>query len=169
MISDSMSTAINDQINAELYSAYLYFAMSAWASDAGYPGSAKWLFAQGTEELTHAQGFMTYLNRVGSRVTLSAIAAPPKDYESLKVVFEQVLAHERKVTGLIGSLASQARDENDHATGNFLQWYVNEQVEEEESASDILVKLELIGNAVGGLFMLDRELGMRGTPPAGKG
>ncbi len=166
MISEAMSSSINAQINAELYSAYLYYAMSAWATDAGYPGTATWLFAQGSEELTHAQGFMTYLNRVGARVVLSAIEAPPKDFDSLKAVFDKVLAHERMVTGRINDLASQAAKEHDHATGNFLQWYVNEQVEEEESVNDILVKLDLIGDARGGLFMLDRELGMRGGPPA---
>lgn len=162
MISDKMTEALNKQINAELYSAYLYYAMSAWAVDAGFAGSAKWLAMQGAEELTHAQRFIHYLNQVGARVVLAAIDAPPKDYASLKTVFEKVLEHEQKVTKAIHALTAQAKSENDYATEIFLQWFVNEQVEEEESVNDILSKLGLIGNAAGGLFMIDRELGMRG-------
>ncbi len=163
MISDKMTEATNEQINAELYSAYLYFAMSNWAAHAGFSGSAKWLAMQGAEELTHAQRFMDYLNRVGARVTLAAIDAPPKDYPSLKSVFEKVLEHEQMVTKRIHKLTEQAKAEKDYATEIVLQWFVTEQIEEEESVNNILAKLSLIGNAAGGLFMIDRELGMRGA------
>lgn len=161
MISDKMTDAINTQVNAEIFSAYLYYAMSAWALDAGYTGSAKWLACQGAEELTHAQRFIHYLNQVGSRVVFAAIEAPPKDYSSLKSVFEKVLEHEQKVTKLIHELTALAKTEKDYATEIFLQWFVSEQVEEEESVNDILSKLGLVGNAAGGLFFVDRELGMR--------
>lgn len=161
MISEKMTKAMNEQINAEIYSAYLYYAMSLWAADAGYNGSAHWLSLQGAEELTHARRFMDYLCSVNARVVLKAVDAPPKDFSSLKSVFEKVLEHEKKVTGMIHDLTALAKTEKDYATEIFLQWFVNEQVEEEQNAGDILAKFSMVGNAAGGLFMIDRDLARR--------
>jgi ferritin len=161
MISKKMSKALAKQINAEMYSAYLYLSMSAHCTHANLNGAAKWLMAQAGEEMTHARKFYDYLNSQGERVVLEAIGKPPSEFESLKDVFEAVLTHERKVTGMIGKLADLAASENDHATGIFMQWFVTEQVEEEESAGEVLARLELAGDAKGALFMIDRELGAR--------
>jgi ferritin len=167
MISQAMTEAVNAQINAEIYSAYMYQAMSAAAAHAGLSGIANWLSMQTMEELTHAQKFYAYLLSQGARVELAAIDAPPKEYDGAVAIFEAVLAHEQKVTALINDLANLAADEKDHATGIFLQWFVSEQVEEEEHAGDILAKLKLAGATGGGLFMIDKELGARTfAPPA---
>ncbi len=167
MISETMAKAINDQINAEIYSSYLYLSMSAYTSYEGLPGTANWLRIQAQEEMTHAMRFYAYLNRVGARVKLAAIDEPPQAFESPVQIFEEVQAHERKVTGLINNLVNVAREENDHATEIELQWFVTEQVEEEENVGDILSQLKLAGTTGGGLFMIDRELGSRVfTPPA---
>lgn len=163
MISQKMAEAINDQINAELYSAYLYFAMSAWAGGEGYGGIGAWLYAQGAEELTHAQKFFVYLQRVGSAIRLGAIEAPPAKFDSPKKVFEQVLEHEKLVTGRINDLAKLARDESDFATANEIQWFVNEQIEEEQSVNEVLDKLRLAGDSGNAIFMIDHELARRGA------
>lgn len=167
MISQKMTDALNDQINKELYSAYLYMSMAAYAEDAGLPGTANWLGIQAKEEMTHAEKFYGYLNSQGARVVLGAIDAPPSDFESPEAVFQQVLEHEQKVTASINELVNLAGAEKDHASGIFLQWFVSEQVEEEESANEILSRFKLAGGAGGGLFMIDRELAARQfTPPA---
>ncbi len=166
MITDKMAAALNKQINAEWYSAYLYQSMSAYATAQGLSGAANWLSCQAKEEMTHGMKIYDYLNSVGARVVLTAIDQPPTDFESVRDVFEQTLAHEKKVTALINGLANLARDERDHATEIFLQWFVTEQVEEEENANDILSHLKLAGSEGGGLFMIDKELGTRVfTPP----
>ena len=167
MINDKMVSALNEQINAELYSAYLYLAMSAWASGAGLNGTANWLRVQYQEETAHALRIYDYVNSVDGRVELKAIDSPPAEFESVKAVYEAVLEHERKVTGLINELVNLAVEEKDHATRIFLQWFVSEQVEEEESANDILSQLKLAGGDGGGLFMIDKDLATRVfTPPA---
>ncbi len=167
MISTNMEKALNDQINAETYSAYLYLAMAAYFEDQGLPGFSAWMKAQAQEELFHAMKFFNYVNERGGRVRLGAIAEPPLEWTSVVDVFEATLDHEKHVTSLINTLVDQAIAEKDHATNNFLQWFVGEQVEEEDTASDILNKLKLMGQAAGGLFMLDRELGQRTfVPPA---
>lgn len=159
MITDRMAEAINDQINAELYSAYLYKSMAAYAADSGLAGATNWLDVQAKEEATHAERFITYMMRVGARVKYAAIEEPPNDFDSTTHIFEEVLVHERKVTSKINKLVDIARDESDHATEIMLQWFVNEQVEEEETAQDILDTLKLAGQH--GLFMVDKELGAR--------
>jgi len=163
MISKKMTTALNEQINAELYSAYLYLSMSSWASYQGLSGVATWLFMQAREETEHAQKIYQYVNSVGERVALKAIAKPPAQFKSVTDVFEEVLAHEKKVTALINALADQAKKEKDHATEIFLQWFVTEQIEEEEHAGDILAKLKLVGEKGQALFMMDARLGARGA------
>jgi len=165
-----MAEALNAQINAELYSSYLYLSMAAYAENEGLPGTANWLFVQVQEEMTHAQRFYGYMNRVGARVVLDAIEKPPAEFEGIVAIFEQVLAHERKVTALINGLVDIAIEEKDHATESFLKWFVDEQVEEEETANTLLAQLKLAGGQGPALFMIDRELGARAfAPPAGAG
>jgi ferritin len=161
MLSEKMNTALNDQINAELYSAYLYMSMNAYFKSINLDGFAAWMQAQTVEETEHAQKLYDYVNQRGGRVVLGAIDAPPRDWTSPLAVFEDTLTHEQKVTGLINNLMEIALAEKDHATQIFLQWFVTEQVEEEESVGGVLEQLKLMGAAQGGLFMLDRELGKR--------
>ena len=169
MLSKQMEEAINKQINAEIYSSYLYLSMCAYFESIGLAGSASWMRQQAQEEMFHGMKMFDYVNERGGRVVLQAIEQPQTEWTSAFDVFENVLSHERKVTGLINDLVNLALDERDHATNIFLQWFVSEQVEEEASAGDIVDKLKLIGNDANGLFMLDRELGQRQfTWPAGK-
>ncbi|SMC20713.1 ferritin [Desulfacinum hydrothermale DSM 13146] len=161
MLSEKMQEALNAQINAELYSSYLYLAMAAYLNETGLGGFSRWMEVQALEELSHAMKIYDYVNERGGRVTLAAIEAPPARWDSLLHVFQEVYKHEQKVTGLINDLVDLAVAERDHATNNFLQWFVKEQVEEEASADGILQKVKLVENARGGVFMLDRELGQR--------
>lgn len=165
MISKEMSKAINEQINKELYSAYLYMGMSGWAERNGLPGAGNWFFVQTQEELTHVQRFYQYLIRQGATVELEAIAKPGQKYKSALDLFEKALDHEKFVTASIYGLVDIAVKERDHATEVFLQWFVNEQVEEEENANRIIDQLKLAGPAGGGLFMIDRELAARVFAP----
>ena len=169
MLSDEMEQALNEQINAEFYSSYLYLSMSAYFESKGLPGFAKWMQAQTQEEWFHGMKMYDFVNERGGRITLKAIDKPQATWDSTLAVFENVLAHEQKVTGLINDLVNLALDERDHATNIFLQWFVSEQVEEEASAGAVLDKLKLIGNDPNGLFVLDSEMGQRVfTPPAKK-
>jgi ferritin len=168
MLSKKMEKALNEQINAEFYSSYLYLAMSAYFESAGLPGCARWMQAQAQEEWFHGMKLYGFVNQRGGRVTLQAIATPPASWNSTLAVFQNVLVHEQKVTGLINELVDLALKEKDHATNNFLQWFVSEQVEEEAGVSAILGKLKLIGIETSALFTLDSELGQRvfSPPPA---
>ncbi len=169
MLSPTIEQRLNDQLNAELYSAYLYLSMAAYFESAELDGFANWMRVQEQEEKMHAMKFFDFILSRGGRVTLRAIDGPPTEWQSASDAFENVSSHEQKVTGLINALASAAVAESDHATNTFLQWFVNEQVEEEESANRILRNLKLIGNDGTGLLMLDRELAQRVfvPPPAG--
>ncbi len=169
MLSDRMQKAINDQVNAELYSAYLYSAMGMYFESIDLAGAAVWMKAQAAEEIMHADKFMDYVNERGGRVYLEAIEKPPSEWDSAKAVFEASLEHERKVSALINGLVKLAREEGDYMTENFLQWYVAEQVEEEASVGEVLRKLHLTGDSGRGLYMLDRELGGRAMPAPGAG
>ncbi len=167
MISKEMNKAINEQINKEIYSAYLYFGMAGWSEKNGMPGVGNWFFIQCQEELTHSQRFYQYLLRQGAAVELDAIGKPGQIYDSALDAFEKTLEHEKFVTASINSLVDLAVKERDHATEVFLQWFVNEQVEEEENAGKIIDQLKLAGPTGGGMFMIDRELGARVfVPPA---
>jgi len=167
MIKEKIQNALNKQLNAEMYSAYLYLSMSAYFESINLKGFANWMRIQTREEMVHAMKFYDYVNERGGRVTLAAIDAPPTQWDSPLAVFEHTYMHEQKVTGLINDLVNLAISETDHATNNFLQWFVAEQVEEESSADEIVQKLKLVGGDSGGLFMLDQELGQRVfTPPA---
>ncbi|GBC63853.1 ferritin [Desulfonema ishimotonii] len=167
MLSKKMEAALNEQINAELYSSYMYMAMSAYFDNGGLKGFAQWMKAQAQEEQYHAEKFYNYITGQGGRVVLGAIDAPPAEWASTLAAFEAVLAHEQKVTGLIHNLVNLAIEENDHATRNCLGWFVDEQVEEEDSVRAVIDELRLIGDTGGGIFMLNRELGQRTfSPPA---
>jgi ferritin len=167
MLDKQMDEALNGQVNAEMYSAFLYLSMSAYFQSINLSGFASWMRVQYQEEMTHAMKFYDFINERGGRVTLKVIDAPPTDWESPLAAFEAAYAHEQKVTGLINDLVEKALETRDHATNIFLQWFVSEQVEEEDSASSIVEKIKLIGDAKGGMFMLDKELGQRTfTQPA---
>lgn len=167
MINKKMEAALNKQINAELYSAYLYLAMNSYFNSLSLQGFANWMRIQALEEMTHADKFYKYVTERGGRVTLEAIDKPPAAWKSPLAVFEQVYRHEQKVTSLIHSLVDLAIKEKDHATNTMLQWFVNEQVEEEANADALVQQLKMIGDNGYGLLMLDRELAARVfTPPA---
>jgi len=161
MLSKKMEKAINGQINAELYSSYMYLGMSAWFTGKGMAGFANWMRQQAQEEMFHAIKMYDFVGGRGGKVVLEAIEKPPGDWKTSIEVFQATLAHEQKVTGLINNLVNQAMDERDHASNIFLQWFVTEQVEEEANATAILDKLKLIGKETGGLFALDQELALR--------
>lgn len=161
MISKKMAEALNAQINKELYSSYLYLAMAAYCKAEGLGGFAKWLGLQSGEERGHAMKLYGYLEDQGAKVQLAAIAAPPSDFGSARRVFEETLAHEQFITASIHELVDLAVKEKDYATQGTLQWFVNEQVEEESHAADIVAKLKMVGGDARGIFMVDRELGAR--------
>ena len=162
MLTEKMQTALNGQLNAELYSSYLYLSMNAYFKSVNLDGFANWMYYQAQEELEHSMKFYDFVIQRGGKVVLTEIDAPPTEWDSPMAVFEATLAHEQKVTGLINDLVEVALEERDHATNIFLQWFVSEQVEEEESVSGVLEQLKLMGDAQGGLFMIDRELAKRG-------
>ena len=161
MIGEKMRKALNGQVNAELYSAYLYLSMAAYLESENLRGSAGWMRVQAGEELAHAMKLFDHVVERGGRVSLSAIEAPPAEWASPLATFEAVYAHEQKVTGLISKLVEAAALEGDHAAGAFLQWFVSEQVEEESSASEIVQNLKRVGESANGLLMLDQVLGRR--------
>jgi len=161
MLSKSMETALNRQVNREMYSAYLYLAMSAYCETACMKGFAKWLRIQAKEEQSHAMKIYDFILARGGKVALEAIEAPKAKWASAGKVFEEVYSHEQKVTGMINDLVDLAIKEKDHATFEMLQWFVKEQVEEEEQANDILSQINILGDVVGHLFWLDHELGKR--------
>ena len=161
MLKKSVEDALNKQINAEMYSSYLYLAMSAYMESISMKGFAQWLRLQSREEMAHGMKIYDYIIEAGGSPKLTAIEAPKTPWKSPQAVFEQVYAHEQKVTGLINDLMDLAIKEKDHATKNFLGWFVKEQVEEEANASEILAKIKLIGDVPGHLFWLDHELGKR--------
>jgi len=161
MINKTVETAINDHIKHELYSAYLYLSMSAWAESNNLPGAAHWLQAQFNEEQGHALKLFHYVNEQGGRVTLQAISQPPGEWTSLLDLFQQVLEHEKKVTALINRLYEAAAQEKDYATQIMLQWFISEQVEEEQSAAQIVETLKMVGNAGHAVVMMDRHLAAR--------
>jgi ferritin len=161
MLNNDMEKALNAQVNAEMYSAYLYLSMSAFFQSKSLSGFAGWMRVQAQEEMVHAMKFYDFINERGGRVILEPIEAPPTDWDSPLATFEAVYEHEQKVTGLINELVELALEKHDHATNIFLQWFVSEQVEEEATAGTLVDKLKLIGKDANGLFMLDSELAQR--------
>jgi ferritin len=157
-----MAQAINEQINKELFSAYMYKAMSLQAKGEGLNGTASWLDIQTKEEIEHAAKFENYLLDQNCDVEMGAIDKPDAKFKDLKELFEKVLAHEKIVSASILNLVKLARKNDDVATEIMLQWFVTEQVEEEKNPTEILQKIERIHGSSGGLYMLDKELGKRG-------
>ncbi|HWQ68285.1 MAG TPA: ferritin [Methanospirillum sp.] len=163
-----LETAINEQVNAEFYSAYLYLSMSSWFDSIGLKGFAHWERIQAMEERDHALKFFDFICARGGRAIMKQITTPPAEWKTPQELFEAQLEHELKVTGLINNLVDLAMAEKDHATVNFLQWFVGEQVEEEENARTILDQLKMINQekGTGLLYMLDKEMATRiYTPP----
>lgn len=158
MISKNLQSAINTQIRNEYYSSYLYLSMSAYCESLNYRGFANWLRKQSEEELTHALRLYDFLIDRDGRVVLDTIDQPPSEFGSLQEMFQQVLDHEKEVTSMINSLYELAISENDHATSVELQWFINEQVEEEKSASDIVDNLKLAGKNSAALLILDQQV-----------
>lgn len=162
MLSKRIEKALNEQVNAELWSGYLYLSMAAYFESSNLCGFAHWMTVQAKEELSHAMRLYRHIVDRSGRVTLTSIDKVPTSWTSPLEAFETSYKHEVKVTGMINSLATLAKKEGDHATDVMLHWFVTEQVEEESSTQLIVSKLNLIGKSSGGLFMLDRELGKRG-------
>ena len=161
MLSQNLTKALSDQVNAEYYSAYLYLSMSTCAEQLGFKGAAHWLFAQAQEEMAHGTNMYRYILERGSKPSFEKIDAPPSDFSCLKQIFEMVLEHEQHVTKRVNDIATMAMQEHDHACYQFIMWYVNEQVEEESTASDVLSRVQMIGDNTGLLLSLDKELAAR--------
>lgn len=172
MINPKLQDAFNKQINAELYSSYLYFSMSAYFQNKNLKGMAHWMRIQAQEEMLHVLKFFDFVNGRGGRVKLEAIDKPPVEWNSPLAVFEEGYKHEQKVTRLINDLVDLAIAEKDHAANSFLQWFVDEQVEEEANSDEIVQNLKMIGDNSQGLFLIDKELASRPAPtlaaPAGE-
>lgn len=161
MLSKKLEEAINKQINAELYSAYLYLSMAAYFETKNLPGFANWMRVQFQEEQFHAFKFFDYVNERGGRVTLETIEGPRTEWGNPVEVFEETLKHEYHVTSLINHLMDLAIEERDHATKSFLNWYIDEQVEEEANVTALTEQLKLIDGKGHGMLMLDKELATR--------
>ncbi len=165
MIDKEIEEAINRQINEEMYSSYLYLSMSAYFENTGLRGFANWMFVQYKEEMDHAMKFYRYLIERGGRVKLYEIKEPPHEWNSPLHAFEETLKHEKHITECINNLVDLAEKKKDRATFNLLQWYVDEQVEEEANDEEIIQALKMIGDNPQGLLMLDRELAARTYVP----
>lgn len=161
MLSQKLHDAINAQINAEMWSAYLYLSMSMDAENKGYKGVANWFYIQYREEMDHTRIFMKYLNERDAKVELKAIDAVPTSWGTALEMFKVALEHEKKVTSLINNLAAIAKEDNDFASLNRLVWFIDEQIEEEASARDMIAAFEAVGDSKYGLYMLDKELAAR--------
>lgn len=165
MISSKMQGAMNEQIKHETFSAYLYFAMAAYFHSQSLDGMAQWMKAQAQEEFGHALRFFNHINERGGRIELQALDKPQMEWESPLAAFKAALGHEEFITGKINDLAKLADEGNDRAAGIMLQWFVTEQVEEEDSVSRVINMLERIGDSGHGILMADRELGQRIAGP----
>lgn len=161
MLSKKMEEALNEQINAELWSAYLYLSMAMQFENSGMSGVANWFQVQFKEEQAHAEIFMNYINQRGGRVVLKPIAEVATEWATPLDAFKDTLTHERKVTAMINNLFALAEEERDYATRDRLTWFVSEQVEEEDNAQQLIDKFTLIGNDGMGLYMLNQELAAR--------
>ena len=161
MLNQKLSQALSQQVNAEYYSAYLYLSMSSAADAMGLRGVAHWLFAQAQEEMAHGTNIYQYIIERGETPTLDAIDKPPADFGTVHDIFKAVLAHEQEVTKKINTIATLAMEAHDHASYQFMMWYVTEQVEEESSVAEILDKLNLMGDDKGLLLALDDQLATR--------
>lgn len=161
MLSSKLQEALNRQINAELYSSYLYLSMSAWFESQDFKGMAHWMRVQSNEETAHAMRIFDYVNDCGGRVTLAQIDTPKSEWKSPLEAFEDALGHEKKISKMINDLFNLAAAEKDGASHDFLEWFVREQVEEEADAQLNVSHLKLVGDDGAGIYMIDRDLGER--------
>ena len=161
MISKKMNEVFNGQVNAELYSSYLYLSMSSWFSEKSLSGFAGWMRAQAQEELFHSIKILDYILERGGNVQLEIIEKPKGSWSSPLEIIQETAGHEAKVTGLINDLVDVALEERDHAANIFLQWFVAEQVEEEASVGEVVEKMKMIGDDSAGMFAMDMEMGKR--------
>jgi len=161
MVSEKMISELNQHLNREFFSSYLYLSMSAFLEKLNYEGMAVWMKTQSGEEYGHAMKFFDFLNKINASINLEKIDKPEFSWNSPLEVFEETLKHEKFITKSIYGLADLASSEKDHATMSFLNYFINEQIEEEETAGKIVEKFKLVGDNKGGLYMLDRELGAR--------
>lgn len=161
MISEKMADSLNNHMNLELYSAHLYLSMSSCANEMGLKGAANWFMVQYREEMIHFMKFYTYLVDQGINITLLAGKAVPNSYKSLLEMMQNTLTHEQLITSCINDLSEQAVNEKDHATRIFLQWFVTEQIEEENNDRDLIAKLKLVGDNGHGILMIESEMGQR--------
>jgi ferritin len=161
MLSSKMEKALNEQVNAEMYSAYLYLSMASYFEDKNLPGFANWMHIQFKEEWAHAMKFFNYIIERGGRVKLDAIKKPKTEWKNSVDVMTETLEHEKHVTALIHNLMGLSHQEKDYASASMLQWFIDEQVEEESTASALLEKLKMIDGKGAGMFMLDNELSTR--------
>lgn len=167
MISQTMQNAFNEQMKHEFYSSYLYLSMSAYCDSTNLPGLAQWMRSQATEEMNHAMKIFDHLLDRGGRIQLYPIEQPPVDFASAREVFDQAHRHEQQVTASINAVYGLAMDERDFASRVFLDWFVQEQVEEEKTSGLLAEQLKMVGDDRPGLLMLDRELGQRRGGHAG--
>jgi len=158
MISSKIEQALNRQIDLEGYASIYYLSMASWCEVKGFKGVAKFLFHHSDEERMHMLKLFHYINDRGGHAVVPGLQSPPKDYVSIRAIFETVLSHEVKVSNEINALVELCINEKDYTTHNFLQWYVSEQIEEESLARNILDKLNLIGDDKGGMYLFDRDL-----------
>ena len=165
MISEKMQTALNEQVNQEFYSAYMYLSMSSYCNTIGLPGFSHWMRMQYEEENMHVTKMYDYIQTQGGAVHLKAIKEPEQEFGTPLDIIQTTLEHEQHVTTLIHKLMDLAIEEKDYASQTFLQWYVTEQVEEESNVNDILLPLRMVGNDKGGLMMIDQQLAGRQAPP----
>jgi len=161
MIPKKVEEAFSEQVKLELESAYIYLSMAAYFDADGFPGMGQWMRAQVQEEVTHAMRFYKHIVERGGHAKLHSLAMPPHDWKSPLAAFEAAYEHEKFITGKIDGLVRLAQAEGDHASGTLLQWFVDEQVEEEASTAKVAQDLRLVGNDGRGILMLDRELGTR--------
>lgn len=161
MLKEKMESALNEQINREMFSAYLYMAMSAYADSQGYKGISRWFMVQYHEEMFHAMKMFEYISDQGGTVILNTIQKPDSKFGTPLGMFEKALEHEKFVTRSINELAELAISEKDHATRIFLDWYVTEQIEEEKNNMEIIQTLKMIGESAGSLYHFDKQLGSR--------
>ena len=167
MLSEQMQKGLNDQLNYELFSAYVYMSMEAYFLDQNLNGFANWMHVQAMEEMVHVMKFFNYINEKDGRILLQPVQGPRTEWEGSLAAFEEAYAHEQSVTARINKLVDLAISERDHATNAFLQWFINEQVEEEANAKNNVQNVKMVKDAPGGIFMLDRELATRVfVPPA---
>lgn len=161
MLNKKVEEIMVAQVEKEMYSANLYLSMASWAERNGFSGVSKWMLAQSQEEVDHSVKFVSYINSRGGKAIVSALAAPPSEFEDIKDLFEKTLEHEQYVTQTINEIVKVTIEENDYTTSQWMQWFVTEQIEEEENVNSILDKIKLLGNS-GNYYHFDNDiLGMR--------